>query len=514
MLEVFLWCDAYTIQAIGASPSRRDGAAFFQAGEAAEGSAANEELNLFVCDENGNTHLRHETLYVAVQALCYALCFYGGDLWLSLLSADNLGPVRIRRVLLSALCPLRFCAPAVRSEFISLVGRCESVSATANGGEGCGLTALDLHEADASASHTNFSGSGSRTGLIGSTGVKLESFFPFDPCLLTTVHAFIAQYYQEWSDVSADGHDTKFTDAPASSELWQQVEESLGAGGAAAAGGHMSARHWSISTASECSESVMSSYDSSMLSALITTYQEVLTSGQQLEPSAEAKLLRAVVARPAHSEAPPSSSAVPPSASLAASSATTTPVSTSKAPVSSTSRRRLRARLGEENEAVGTPVPSAIGPHGQLGLGAPPPSQAEIDQMYARLIGVQTGPAGMARQDWAADHSRAAGAPRGLAFAGSKSSNNLALAGSSTFGLLGGSGPTSNKPPIVNAGANSLVPQGGSFTPLFGGYPLPPSTSSPAPASPSPSASAALGLGLKDFQKRAREYSVGSVGSW
>jgi hypothetical protein len=376
------------------------------------------------------------------------------------------------------------------------VGRCESVSAAACGGEGCTLTALELHEADMSGANANSnSGGGSGSGLVGSTGVKLESFFPFDPCLLTTIHAFVAQFYQEWSDVSADGLDTKFTDAQLSSELWQ-VEESLGSGG-----GHVGARHWSISTASECSESVMSSYDSSMLSALITTYQEVLTSGQLLEPTAEAKLLRAVVTRPAHSAAPEASSADPSPALLATPLSTSNPAQATKTPSSSTSRRRLRARLGEETEA--SCASSSTGLYPKLGNtamgipGVPPPSQAEIDQMYARLIGAQTTFAGMGRQhEETALHSRAAAGPRGLAFAGSKSSSNLALVGSGTFGQLGGLVYASSKPPILTAGLSSLIPpQSGPTTPLL-------------------DSSASSALGLKDFQKRAREYSVGSVGSW
>lgn len=535
MLEVFLWCDEYTIQALGVSPSRTDAASFSipRAADLDAAARGNEELNLFVSDENGNIHLRHETLYVAVQALCYTLCFYGGDLWISLLSAESLGPVRIRRVLLSPLCPLQFCAAAVRSEFISLVGRCESMSASENGGEGFGVTALDLQEANSGAAATD--GGGGAGGLIGSTGVKLESFFPFDPCLLTTVHAFIAQYYQEWCDAYVDSSATKFTDAPNSSELWQVEELLAGGGGGSGAGGNYkthggsAGRHWSISTTSERSDSVMSSYDSSMLSTLITTYQEVLTSGQQLEPSAEAQLLRAVVARPAHSAAAASPSATFLMTTVHANnSAPATPGAGGKGGTASSSstssaRRRLRARVGEEGDAsvaskpsFASPPPSSTAaryppPHQPLSLGGasgigggvPPPSQAEIDQMYARLIGG----APAAGQEAEARTL----APRGLAFAGSKSSDNLSARGSSNnpgvFGQFAAFGTaTSSRPPV-----NASIPS------LFSGAPLQPAVVYPPPSSASPSnygGAAATALGLKDFQKRAREYSVGSVGSW
>ena len=136
---------------------------------------------------------RHETFYCCVQSACYSLCFYGIPMAESIFSKSTRN-LQIRQhwetVLTCAYNPLRYCLHSVRLECLRVLHAVDlslfHIIDTAVGRGG--LRAL-LHQSSAS----------SVTAGASTAGVNpLDTFFPFDPCLLRRVHAHVEGGYRVW----------------------------------------------------------------------------------------------------------------------------------------------------------------------------------------------------------------------------------------------------------------------------------------------------------------------------
>lgn len=135
---------------------------------------------------------RHSTFLCCVQSICYVLCFYGLDVASSL---KDEGPKQPWGCLLTcSMHPLRHCAPSIRAEFSRLMRQAQ-------------LIAPDLQELIPSESKSSAGAAAhSKQDLtafyrLGSSSTKynvLESFFPFDPCLLSGLQQSIEGSYREW----------------------------------------------------------------------------------------------------------------------------------------------------------------------------------------------------------------------------------------------------------------------------------------------------------------------------
>mmetsp|Transcript_6410 Transcript_6410/g.6618 ORF Transcript_6410/g.6618 Transcript_6410/m.6618 type:complete len:835 (-) Transcript_6410:70-2574(-) len=135
--------------------------------------------------------IRHETFLYCVQALCYILCFHGEQL----AARQRSSPAKRyswERVLSCRLVPLRFCLQSVREEFFRLARHTHLLS------EACwALLPPDLSgmpSKSASSSHTVPS-------RMGRGPNPLDSFFPFDPCLLHSVYEVVEPDYRWWCGV-------------------------------------------------------------------------------------------------------------------------------------------------------------------------------------------------------------------------------------------------------------------------------------------------------------------------
>jgi hypothetical protein len=223
VLELMLWCGAYC------DLHHEEVVADIE-GEAGGGVEA-----LFTLDLNGVPSLRHETLSLAVQAVCYTLSFYGDDLWVHFLALDSAVISQFHRVL-SLFRPLRFAHPVIRTAFFNLLSRTEDQTAAAagavfsreeifssvgtGGGGGSGdreynprsgqgplrdRLGQSLGQRDGSRRESSGPGPGQRErdsldALEVMSASVLEYVFPFDRCLLAETGTFVESGYQACYD--------------------------------------------------------------------------------------------------------------------------------------------------------------------------------------------------------------------------------------------------------------------------------------------------------------------------
>ena len=117
----------------------------------------------------------HETFFCCVQAMCYMLCFFGTDV---AAHYANMTHYRILwgNILESPLNPLSNCMGPVRTEFCRLA-------------EAAGLLGADAVQRIAVAKRGT------------STCEMLDSFFPFDPCLLRMTNSCVTSGYRPWRGI-------------------------------------------------------------------------------------------------------------------------------------------------------------------------------------------------------------------------------------------------------------------------------------------------------------------------
>ena len=197
---------------------------------------------------------RHETFFSCVQAACYVLCFYGVD---AAVQQKNVPTARRRweRVVGCRMQPLRYCLQSVRVEFFRLAEHVGLLGPAVWAAIPTDLLPPGMHVEHGAASSSSSSavaapakpatiprpGAGtpawmrprlfssrptnpspySRPGAarrptkginMGAGYNPLDSFFPYDPCLLRMLHEPIEGAYRTWrglpgvDDVEVDGH--------------------------------------------------------------------------------------------------------------------------------------------------------------------------------------------------------------------------------------------------------------------------------------------------------------------
>ena len=149
---------------------------------------------------------KHETFFCCVQACCYILCFHGVEM--AEIQASNIRE-KWERVITSRAVPLRFCLTSVRQEFIRLAIHTNLLSEQA-----WSLVPADIKNTNQDVSKDsnissgikikvkvpgrNFISSMTTDSHKGSNENPLDSFFPFDPCLLRMLHESIIDSYRTW----------------------------------------------------------------------------------------------------------------------------------------------------------------------------------------------------------------------------------------------------------------------------------------------------------------------------
>ena len=199
---------------------------------------------------------RHELFYSVVQAACYTLCFYGVEM-----ASCLRDQAAVQRDWETVVCckfdPLRYCLKSVRVEFIRLAASVGFFSApcwspipadllytevlqqlqaqqliakTSRTSDNATMTTFTTNEAMSShystaGAHIPQYGVQSQGVVMSSSGGQkevhsansLDSFFPFDPCLLCKLHQVIQRAYREWDGVpgldDVDDEDSDFEDA-------------------------------------------------------------------------------------------------------------------------------------------------------------------------------------------------------------------------------------------------------------------------------------------------------------
>jgi hypothetical protein len=129
-----------------------------------------------------DTLSRHETFFCCVQSMCYAICFLGISM-AQIMATSPEEKLHWEVVLNSEFHPLRYAIPTIRTEFLRIAVAGGLIATTTRGG---GLAVATGGGAN------NFS------SLSSSSHNPLDTFFPFDPCLLVQVHEQVRDSYRIW----------------------------------------------------------------------------------------------------------------------------------------------------------------------------------------------------------------------------------------------------------------------------------------------------------------------------
>lgn len=209
---------------------------------------------------------RHELFYSVVQSVCYTLCFHGVELAEKQRESE---PARANweTIVSSKYDPLRYCLKSVRIEFVRLAAavglfsaRCWSFISTdllytdillqqqqlvekVRTSDNITLTTFTTNEAT---SHHTTSGNNNAArnqvqsqGIIVANGAQrevysantLDSFFPFDPCLLCKLHQRVQQAYRAWDGVpgldDSDSHNDEYYVSGSEDEDEEEEDDDL-----------------------------------------------------------------------------------------------------------------------------------------------------------------------------------------------------------------------------------------------------------------------------------------------
>ena len=135
--------------------------------------------------------MRHETFFSCVQAACYILCFYGIEM-ANIQKKSKSMQKKWQTVLTCTLNPLRFCLQSVRVEFIRLAQQSNMLDASC--WESLPVDILPSNRGDDASRRKSNVNMGSGTN-------PLDSFFPYDPCLLRMLYQSIENNYRSWKGV-------------------------------------------------------------------------------------------------------------------------------------------------------------------------------------------------------------------------------------------------------------------------------------------------------------------------
>ena len=175
---------------------------------------------------NDNDISKHETFFTFIQACCYILCFYGTEFSMMQMPLKYCWENSVT----CSLLPLRYCLQSVKVEFLRLVSHIALFRE-----EIWGLLPQDIlligKNNDILLNGTKniqqFSSLKRSTFRMGSGINPLDSFFPFDPCLLSRVHSYIENYYRLWKGVPGLDYDKDDDDEVMVSSVASSVVSSL-----------------------------------------------------------------------------------------------------------------------------------------------------------------------------------------------------------------------------------------------------------------------------------------------
>ena len=153
---------------------------------------------------------RHETFYSCVQAICYMLCFHGVELANIQKNSPELRQ-QWQNIMTCEHQPLKYCLQSVRLEFLRLVQHVGLFR------EECWSSLIPelLSQKEDLNNYTNskiirnplndkwkFNTKLSTSAVkMGSGANPLDSFFPYDPCLLSRLYNIIEKSYRMWRGV-------------------------------------------------------------------------------------------------------------------------------------------------------------------------------------------------------------------------------------------------------------------------------------------------------------------------
>lgn len=145
---------------------------------------------------------RHETFFSCVQAACYIVCFYGVEI-ANIQKACKISQRKWQIVLTSSLHPLRFCLQSVRVEFLRLAQQIQLLDERAwldiPGDIIPQYGKIPLNKKNTLRNNNTNNNSGNVN--MGAGFNPLDSFFPYDPCLLSQLHQPIEKFYRVWRGV-------------------------------------------------------------------------------------------------------------------------------------------------------------------------------------------------------------------------------------------------------------------------------------------------------------------------
>jgi hypothetical protein len=269
---------------------------------------------------------RHELFYSVVQAASYTLCFYGVSMACRLRDDEA-----VRRCWETVVCckydPLRYCLKSVRVEFIRLAAAVglfsapcwdaipvdllysevlqqqqqlqERTAKTARASDSVTMTTFTTNEASSyQSAHivqtTRVTTVVQSQGMVVGSGAHkevisantLDSFFPFDPCLLCKLHHTIQKAYRVWDGVP--GLDDVLDEDEEYDVSDDDLEEESGESGIASmtqgkervssraipmrkSGGKERGAHMSHTPGSATSGSMMDAFTTSSLSSVVSS---------------------------------------------------------------------------------------------------------------------------------------------------------------------------------------------------------------------------------------------------
>ncbi|KAJ1399794.1 RNA polymerase I-specific transcription initiation factor RRN3-domain-containing protein, partial [Ochromonadaceae sp. CCMP2298] len=178
-------------------------------------------------DEFGRACVRpqigaHELFYCVVQSACYVLCFHGVKMALEQREVRG----HWENTVSSMYDPLRVCLRSVRVEFVKLASGVGMLSNLCWNSLSADLL-TDVENPSQNPSHDS-----TATFTTADSSVNtLDSFFPFDPCLLCKLHQVVQRGYRDWEGVPGL-EDLNNSDADSDSDGEDGSDARLGGAGA------------------------------------------------------------------------------------------------------------------------------------------------------------------------------------------------------------------------------------------------------------------------------------------
>ena len=217
------------------------------------------QLNIYNHSNNNDTSLvldeKCVTFCCCVQAICYILCFLGTTV------ADvhkNDAHLRYQweTVISCPIRPLRYCMNTVRHEFKRLVEYTGLIDPQY--WSQLDMTSNDVHKYSSSSSSSPSKNNHNNNYNYDSfdndsNTIRVDNFFPFDPCLLQSVNWFISQGYYSWYGIPGVDVDVELSRRNGTHGTHSRTE-SLGAMG-------------DYNSYIGCDDDFVSSYDASSLAS-------------------------------------------------------------------------------------------------------------------------------------------------------------------------------------------------------------------------------------------------------